>query len=103
MLFKDTQTREWNIMLKSIQETKKLFTIEGMRNGQVDIKTSKYLLSLPEDKQIEVLSNQLENLKEDFDNYTNPVSPESSKKNKDVDKTQLQILIQIIESMLSQI
>ena len=54
-------------MLKSIEETKKLFTIEGMNNGQVDLKISKQLLSLSEDKQVEVLSNQLERLKKDFE------------------------------------
>ena len=89
-------------MLKSIQETKKLFTIEGLQRGQVDVKTSKYLLSLSEDKQTEVLTNQLENLKKDFAKYETSGLQESSGLD-DVDKMQLQILIQVIEGLLKQI
>ena len=90
-------------MLKSIQETKKLFTIEGMQNGQVEIKTSKYLLSLSEEKQVEVLSTQLENLKEDYSKQVGTVTQGPNDQSGDIDKMQLQILIQVIESMLSQI
>jgi len=90
-------------MLKSIMETKKLFTIEGIRDGKIDIKTSDHLLSLPEEKQIEVLTTHLENLKKDFAKYENPASGGSIRKDNDIDKTQLQILIQIIEGLLSQI
>lgn len=90
-------------MFKSIQETKALFTIEGMQNGQIDIKTSTYLLSLSEDKQIEVLTNQLENLKKDFSKYTNSSTLDSNSQKEDVEKMQLQLLIQVIEGMLSQI
>ena len=90
-------------MLKSIQETKKLFTIEGMQNGQVEIKTSKYLLSLSDKKQIEVLSAQLENLKKDYSKQVGTVTQGSNDQTGDIDQMQLQILIQVIESMLSQI
>lgn len=90
-------------MLKSIQETKKLFTIEGLQNGKVDIKTSKYLLSLSEEKQIEVLSTQLENLKKDYSAKKDDMTWDSKDQTGDIDKMQLQILIQVIESMLSQI
>jgi len=90
-------------MFKSIQETKKLFTIEGMQSGQVDIKTSKYLLSLPEDKQIEALKIQLEDLKKDFAECSVSSTQGSNNQGEDVEKMQLQILIQVIEGMLSQI
>ncbi len=89
-------------MFKSIQETKKLFTIEGMQSGQVDIKISKYLISLSEDKQIEVLTTQLENLKKDLAECLGSSTP-SSNGEEDVEKMQLQLLIQVIEGMLSQI
>ena len=90
-------------MLKSIEETKKLFTIEGMNNGQVDLKISKQLLSLSEDKQVEVLSNQLERLKKDFEKYEGSASLDSNNQNEAIDRMQLQVLIQVIEGMLSQI
>ena len=90
-------------MLKSIQETKKLFTIKGMQNGRADIETSKYLLSLSEKNKIEVLANQLENLKKDYSKCVGTISKGSKNQQDDVDKMQLQILIQVIESMLSQI
>ena len=56
-------------MLNSIKETRKLFTIEGVEDGQVNIKTSKFLLSLPEDKQVEVLTSHLKDLKRDYAKY----------------------------------
>ena len=90
-------------MLKSIEETKKLFTIEGMNNGQVDLKISKQLLSFSEDKQIDVLSNQLERLKKDFEKYEGSASLNSNNQNEAIDRMQLQVLIQVIEGMLSQI
>ncbi len=92
-----------NDMLKSIQETKKLFTIEGMQSGQVNIKTSKYLLSLSEDKQIETLSTNLKNLKKDFSEQGNAASANSKYQKDDMETMQLQILIQVIEGMLSQV
>ena len=90
-------------MLKSIEATKKLFTIEGMKNGQVDLKISKQLLSLSEDKQFEVLSKQLDALKKDFENYESSASTDSNNQKKPIDKMQLEVLIQVVEGMLSQI
>jgi len=90
-------------MLKSIEETKKLFTIEGMQNGQVNIKTSKHLLSLPEEKQIEVLRIHLKSLKKDSAKYEITASEEPNGQGDDVDRMQLQLLIQVIEGLLNQI
>ena len=90
-------------MLKSIRETRKLFSIEGMQNGQVIIKTSQYLLSLSKDKQIEVLTDHLENLKEDLARYEDSALQDSNGKDDNIDKAQVQILIEVIEGMLSQI
>jgi len=91
------------IMLKSIKETRKLFTIEGVQGGQVNIKTTKFLLSLPERKQIEVLTSHLKNLKTDYAKYARLGTLASDEKNNDMDKMQLQILIQVIEGLLAQI
>jgi hypothetical protein len=90
-------------MLKSIEETKKLFTIEGIKNGQVNIKTSKHLLSLPDEKQIEVLTTHLKNLKKDSEKYEPPAFEEPNGQSDDTDRMQLQILIQVIEGLLNQI
>jgi hypothetical protein len=90
-------------MLKSIEETRKLFTIEGIQEGQVNIKTSNYLLSLPEEKQVEVLTRHLENLKNDFAGYASPGSQKPKSPDADVHNMQLQILIQVIEGLLDQI
>ena len=90
-------------MLKSIEETKKLFTLEGMKNGQVDLRISKYLLSLSEEKQVEALTKQMERLKEDYAKYEASATPGSSNQNDNLDKMQLQVLIQVIEGLLSQI
>ena len=90
-------------MLKSIKETGKLFTIEGIQKGQVNIKTSNYLLSLPEEKQVEVLTTHLDNLKNDLAGYESPGSQRPKSPDADVHKTQLQILIQVIEGLLDQI
>ncbi len=90
-------------MFKSIQETKKLFTIEGMQSGQIDIKTSKDLLSLSEDKQIEALTIQLENLKKDFAKCQDSSASSSISQTEDVEKMQLQLLIQVIEGMISKV
>lgn len=90
-------------MRKSIEATKKLFTIEGMKNGQVELKISKQLLSLSEDNQVEVLSKQLDILKKDFEKYETFASPDSNDQKEPIDKMQLEVLIQVIEGMLSQI
>ena len=46
-------------MHQSILNTKKLFKIEGLKDGQVNVTATNYLLSLPENKQIEVLKKNL--------------------------------------------
>jgi len=91
------------IMLRSIRETHKLFSIEGIQDGEVNIRTSQYLLSLPKDKQIEVLRKHLEDLKEDLAKYEDPTVQDPNGKDDDIDKAQLQILIDVIEGLLSQI
>jgi len=88
-------------MLKSIRETQKLFSIEGMQGGEVNIRTSQYLLSLPRDKQIEVLTEHLENLKRDLARFADPTLKDSNGENNNIDKAQLQILIEVTEGLLS--
>jgi len=90
-------------MLRSIRETQKLFSIEGMQGGEVNIRTSQYLLSLPKDKQIEVLTEHLENLKRDLARFADPTLKDSNEKGDDIDKVQLQILIEVTEGLLSHI
>jgi len=89
-------------MLRSIRETQKLFSVEGMQVGEVNIRTSQYLLSLPKDKQIEILADHLENLKEDLAYFKDPTLQDSNGED-GIDKTQLQILIEVTEGLLSQI
>jgi len=89
------------IMLRSIRETQKLFSIEGMQGGEVNIRTSQYLLSLPKDKQIAVLTGHLENLKRDLARFADPTLKDSKGKGDDIDKAQLQILIEVTEGLLS--
>ena len=88
---------------KSIKETQKLFKVEGLEGGQVSIRTSKYLLSLSEEDQAEVLKNQLERLKEDLDRLEALPSHGSTQASDELDRTQLQLLIQVTENLLAQI
>lgn len=90
-------------MLRSIREAQKLFSVEGMQGGEVNIRTSQYLLSLPKDKQIEVITEHLENLKKDLAGYTGPTLQNSNGKDDSIDKAQLEILIEVIEGLLSRI
>jgi len=90
-------------MFKSIPEAQKLFIIEDLTGGQVSIKTSDYLLSLTKKEQIAVLSAQLANLKKDRAKLENPAFRGSIGKGGDIEKTQLQLLIDIVENLLSQI
>ena len=90
------------IMDQSIGEIQKLFQIEGVKNGQVQVKATPYLISLPEEKQIQVLREHLDHLKRDLAKYdlskgTNPPGPE------DVRKTQLQVLVQVVQGLLAKI
>jgi len=90
-------------MYKSIKETQKLFKIEGLEGDQINIRTSQYLLSLPEEKQKKVLSDQMERLKKDLAEHEAGSSQGSTPKGDEVDKAQLQLLIQVIQNLLSQI
>ena len=90
-------------MYKSIKETQKLFKIEGVEAGQLNIRNSKYLLSLSEDQQAKVLTEQLARLKADLTRHETIPSKDATQKGDDVDKAQLQLLIQVVENLLSQI
>ncbi len=90
-------------MHKSIIETQKLFQIEDLKDGQVKIKTSEYLLSLKEKEQIEVLTAHLSKLKNDLAKLEDPALKDSIGKGGEVGKAQLQLLANIIENLLSQI
>ncbi len=90
-------------MRKTIIETQKLFQIEDLKDGQVSIKTSEYLLSLKEEEQINVLTAHLSKLKNDLAKFEPPAFKDSTGKDGDLEKAQLQLLINIIENLLSQI
>ena len=90
-------------MRKSIIETQKLFQIEDLKDGQVNIKTSEYLLSLKEKEQIEVLTAHLSELKNDLAILEDPAIVDSISNGDEVEKAQLQLLINIIVNLLSQI
>jgi hypothetical protein len=91
------------VMRKSIIETQKLFQIEDLKDGQVNIETSEYLLSLKEEEQIKVLTVHLSKLKNDLAILEDPALKNSIAKSDEVEKAQLQLLINIIENLLSQI
>ena len=90
-------------MRKSIIETQKLFQIEDLKDGQVNIKTSEYLLSLKEKEQIDVLTAHLSKLKNDLAKLEDPAIVDSTGNGDEVEKAQLQLLINIIGNLLSQI
>lgn len=90
-------------MRKNIIETQKLFQIEDLKDGQVSIKTSEYLLSLKEEEQIKVLAVHLSKLKNDLAKFAPAAFEDSTGKDGDLEKAQLQLLINIIENLLSQI
>ena len=90
-------------MLKSIIEIRKLFAVEGLENGQVNVRTSEYLLSLPDHQQAKVLTGHLDNLREDLKKLNALSHDRPLEKADEVQRTQLQILIQIVEGLLSQI
>ena len=87
-------------MLKSIEETKKLFTVEGIDQGKANVVVSTYLLSLPEQKQREVLSEHLGRLTTDLALYERS---EAGSQEKEISKTQLRLMIQVVEGLLAQI
>jgi len=90
-------------VLKSIAKTRKLFTVEGVAKGKVNVVLSKYLLSLPENKQREVLNGCLEGLRKDLSAYGRNDHPKLHSQEEEVNKAQLQLMIEVIEGLLAQI
>ena len=90
-------------MLKSVKETRKLFNIEGLHNGKVNIQTSTELLSLPENKQVEVLNSHMENLRKDLARYQKSNKAGSYFRDNEIDRVQIQLLIEVIEGLLAQV
>lgn len=90
-------------MLKSINGTQKLFRLQRLAGGQVDVEATPYLLSLSDDKQREVLRSQLALLQQDISKTEN-MSIEPALKNKtEIEQAQLRLLIQVVEGLLHQI
>jgi hypothetical protein len=90
-------------VLKSIEETKKLFTVESIAQGKANVVVSKYLLSLPENKQKEVLNKHLDRLTVDLACCERGETAGARFQEKEISKTQLQLMIQVIEGLLSEI
>jgi hypothetical protein len=91
-------------MFNSIVETQKLFKVERLKeDGQIDIKATEHLLSLSEDKQREVLTAQLTDLRKDLAKLKNPFLQGSIGEGGHIQATQLQILVGVIEGLLPQI
>ena len=94
----------YKTMLKSIHATQKLFKIDRIKaDGQVDIRTSEYLLSLSKEEQIGTLTIHLAKLKKDLAKLENSICQSALGEGSDIQKTQLQILINIIENLLSRL
>jgi hypothetical protein len=92
------------IMFNSIAETQKLFKVERIKkDGQVDVKTTEYLLSLSGDEQRKVLTTQLADLRKDLAKLKNPFLKGSIGEGGNIQAAQLQILIGVIEGLLYQI
>jgi hypothetical protein len=90
-------------LLRSVSETRKLFTLQDIWSGKVNVELSGYLLSLTEEKQKEVLTEHLANLKKDLSEYEGPGSFRSDSGEDQTNKLQLQVAIQVIEGLLGQI
>ena len=90
-------------MLKSIEQAKKLFTVEGVAKGKVNVVLSAYLLSLPEKKQREVLTEHVGRLRKDLAGYERREPKEARSQEEEINKTQLQLMIQVIEGLLAQV
>jgi hypothetical protein len=90
-------------VLKSIAETRKLFTVESVAKGKVNVVLSKELLSLPENKQREALNGCLEGLRKDLSACGSNVRPKPDSQEEEVNKAQLRLLIEVIEGLLAQI
>jgi len=90
-------------VLKSINGTQKLFRLQRLAGGHVDVEATPYLLSLSDDKQREVLRSQLALLQQDISKTEN-MSIEPALKNKtEIEQAQLRLLIQVVEGLLHQI
>jgi len=90
-------------MEQSAKATQRLFRVEGLASGKVQVETTKYLLSLPQHKQREVLTEHLENLRKDYAKYQHPSLGFVQGKAFAVNKAQLELLIQVTEGLLSQV
>ena len=90
-------------MEKSVKATQRLFRVEGLAGGQVQVETTRYLLSLPQHRQIEVLKENLEDLRKDYAKYERPPAGFGQGKDFAVKKAQLELLIQVTEGLLSQV
>ena len=90
-------------MLKSIHNTQKLFRLQRLAGGQVDVEATPYLLSLTEDKQREALRSQLVLLQQDMSKIENTSVELASKNKTTVEQAQLRLLIHVVEGLLRQI
>jgi hypothetical protein len=90
-------------VLRSIAETRKLFTVQSVAGGKVNVVVTTYLLSLPENKQREVLSEHLDRLTRDWARYKSIQPAEGMSQEEKINRTQLQLMIQVIEGLLAQI
>ncbi len=87
----------------SAKATQRLFRVEGLAGGKLQVETTTYLLSLPQHQQKEVLTEHLENLRKDYAKYERPPGGYGQGKDFAVNKAQLELLIQVTESLLSQV
>ncbi len=90
-------------MEESAKATQRLFRVEGLAGGKVQVETTKYLLSLPRHKQIEILTEHLKELRRDHAKYEHPSVGFVQSKHFAVNKAQLELLIQVTEGLLSQV
>ena len=90
-------------MVKSIENTQKLFKIEGLEDGKVEVEASQHLLSLPGERQIEVLTAHLTDLRKDLERVETLCLEEAEREGAEIHRAQLRILIQVIEGLLSRI
>ena len=90
-------------MLKSIDDAKKLFRLQKLAGGQLDVEATPYLLSLSEERQREVLTSQLAFLQQDVSKIENLSTAPFMKKKMEIEQAQLQLLIHVVEGLLHQI
>ena len=90
-------------MMKSINEAKKLFRLQKLAEGKVDVEATPYLLSLSEDRQRKVLTSQLALLQQDISKIENMSTEPAMKKKMELGQAQLQLLIHVVEGLINQI